>query len=184
MHKKEVSWAHSAKKKRCVDMVCYGMLVYWTPTTGQDRSLELNAYEVLLRINHLIDLQITHQSLNSLIHSLTNQLLILAHLFELIYWCNFIGLKSLYLLVLAKKKKNVIPLVMANETGTAHHVTAGHLGLAECCFQESLIGSWTASQSPTWQGTLPIEGDRPVRRPSVSADFSLECSPKCEVNSL
>ena len=27
---------------------------------------------------------------------------------------------------------NMIPLVMANEPGTAHRVTAGHLGLVEC----------------------------------------------------
>jgi len=68
----------------------------------------------------------------------------------------------------------MIPLVMANEPGTAHRVTAGHFGLAECRVWESLIGSRTASQSPTWQWPLPIEGDRSVRRPSVSADFSLE----------
>ena len=68
----------------------------------------------------------------------------------------------------------MIPLVMANETGSAQRRTAGHLGLAECCVWESLLEDWTASQSPTWLWPLPIEGDRPVRRPSVLADFSLE----------
>ena len=38
---------------------------------------------------------------------------------------------------------------MANETGTGHRVTAGHLGLAECRVRESLLEDWTASQSPT-----------------------------------
>ncbi len=43
----------------------------------------------------------------------------------------------------------MIPLVMANETGTGHRGTAGHLGLAECRVRESLLEDWTASQSPT-----------------------------------
>ena len=38
---------------------------------------------------------------------------------------------------------------MANETGTAHRETAGHLGLAECRVWESLIEDQPASQSPT-----------------------------------
>ena len=38
---------------------------------------------------------------------------------------------------------------MANETGTGHRVTAGHLGLVECHVWESLLEDLTASQSPT-----------------------------------
>lgn len=34
-----------------------------------------------------------------------------------------------------------MPLVMANETGTAHHRTAGHLGRAECGVRESLLAA-------------------------------------------
>ena len=38
---------------------------------------------------------------------------------------------------------------MANETGLGHRITAGHLGLAECCVWESLLTVWLASQRPT-----------------------------------
>ena len=38
---------------------------------------------------------------------------------------------------------------MANETGTGHRGTAGHLGLVECRVRESLLEDRTASQSPT-----------------------------------
>ena len=35
------------------------------------------------------------------------------------------------------------------------------------------LSHWMASQSPTWQSPLPIEGDRGVKCPSVSADISV-----------
>ena len=35
----------------------------------------------------------------------------------------------------------MIPLVMANETGTAQHRTAGHFGRAECGVRESLLAT-------------------------------------------
>ena len=41
------------------------------PTTGQDRNLELNTYEVLLLTNHQLDLLVPHQSLTN---SFTNLL--------------------------------------------------------------------------------------------------------------
>ena len=46
---------------------------------------------------------------------------------------------------------------MANEPGTAHRVTAGHLGLAECRVWESLIGSRTASLAYTSARPLRLQ---------------------------
>ena len=38
---------------------------------------------------------------------------------------------------------------MANETGSGHRETAGHLVLVECHVRDSLLEELTASQSPT-----------------------------------
>ena len=70
----------------------------------------------------------------------------------------------------------MIPLVMANETGTAQHRTAGHFGRAECGVRESLLATRQPVQVHLDWGHGPQRVKGPYGGRCVAPTPSLESS--------
>ena len=68
----------------------------------------------------------------------------------------------------------MMPLVMANETGTAQHQTSESLALRNVVFGSTSAAAWLVKVP--WKRVFSIEGDRPVGRARLYLLCSLESS--------